>query len=85
MGHFSLATTPRSASLTVEEYNEPVYYCRSCHSLCVLTDESMASEDWDGSYCGNCYSTNIGQCTMGEWLDEEDRRAAKRREIEWSK
>ena len=74
-----------SRELTLEEYSEPVYYCRSCHSLCVIVDESMASDDWDGSYCGKCHSADIGECCIGEWLEEEERREAKRREIEWSK
>lgn len=74
-----------SKNLTVAEYNEPVYYCRSCHSLCVIVDETLAGEDWDGAYCGKCHSSDISVCTMGEWLDEEERRRRKRREIEWSK
>lgn len=74
-----------SRDLTVEEYNEKVFYCKSCHSLYILVDDSMADDDWDGSYCGKCNSANIGECTMGEWLEEEERRKAKRREIEWSK
>ena len=74
-----------SKDLTAEEYNEPVYYCLSCHSLYILVDDTLVSDDWDGSYCGKCNSANIGVCTMGEWLAEEERRKAKRREIEWSK
>ena len=62
-----------------------VYYCRSCHSLCIVFDDSLAFEGWDGSYCGKCRSTNIGICTMDEWLAEEERRRKKREEIEWSK
>lgn len=50
-----------------------------------MTDESMADEDWDGSYCGKCFSANIGRCKFGEWLEEEERCEAKRKEIEWSK
>lgn len=74
-----------SSELTVEEYNEPVHYCRSCHSLFVLVDETLAGEEWDGSYCGKCNSANIGVCPMGEWLEEEERREARRREMEWSR
>lgn len=62
-----------------------VYYCKNCHSLCVIVDDSLAFEDWDGSYCGKCRSTKIGICTMDEWLAEEERRRKKREEIEWSK
>lgn len=76
---------PSSRDLSVEEYNEPVHYCKSCHSLCILVDEDMVSSTWDGSYCGKCYSTDIAVCPFGEWLEEEERREAKRREIEWSK
>ena len=74
-----------NSDLTVEEYNEIVYFCLSCHSLYILVDETVATDDWDGSYCGKCFSTHIGTCTMGEWLEEEERRKRKRREIEWSK
>lgn len=74
-----------SRDLTPAEYNEPVYYCRSCHSLYILVDETVATEDWDGSYCGKCHSADIGVCKMGDWLKEDERRKAKRREIEWSK
>jgi len=74
-----------SKDLSPEEYNEPVYYCQSCHSLNVVVDEGMAGPDWDGSYCGKCYSTHVVCGKFGEWLEEEERRAAKKREIEWSK
>lgn len=62
-----------------------VYYCRSCHSLCIVVDDTLAFEGWDGSYCGKCHSTHVGICTMDEWLAEEERRRKKREEIEWSK
>jgi len=75
----------QSKDLTLEERNEPVYYCRSCHSLLVLVDETLKSEGWDGSYCGDCNSTDISVCTFGEWFDEEERRKRKRRELEWKK
>lgn len=74
-----------SRALTVEEASEPVFYCRSCHSLHIVTDETMAVGDWDGSHCGKCFSTDIGECPFGEWLAEEERREAKRREIEWNR
>lgn len=64
---------------------ELVHYCKSCHSLFILVDETMADDDWDGSYCGKCYSANIGQCTMDEWLAEEERRRKKREALEWSR
>jgi hypothetical protein len=77
--------TMNNTQVQSDELEEKVFYCLSCHSLCILTDESLADEDWDGSYCGKCFSTHVGVCTIGEWLEEEERRKAKRREIEWSK
>lgn len=74
-----------SSQLSAEEYNEPVYYCASCHSLYVIVDESLASDYWDGSYCGKCHSADIRKCAFGEWLEEEERRKRKRMEIEWNK
>lgn len=65
--------------------SEMVYYCLSCHSLYILTDESLAFGGWDGSFCGKCGDTHLGKCTIEEWLEEEKKRADKRREIEWSK
>lgn len=70
---------------TPEELAEEVHYCRSCHSLMVLYNAALACEDWDGSYCGKCNSTDIGVTTIGEWLDEENRRAEAKRIREWSK
>ena len=74
-----------SSELTPEEYNEQVYYCMSCHSLAVVTDSQATDDEWDGSYCEKCYSTHIGTCKFGEWLEEEEKRDAKRREIEWNR
>ena len=68
-----------------DELQEKVYYCKSCHSLCVVVDDTLANDSWDGSYCGKCYSTNIGICTMEKWLEEEERREKKKKEIEWSR
>jgi len=62
-----------------------VYYCRSCHSLCVIMDDTLCVPGWDGSYCGKCHSTDIGICSFDEWEAEEKRREKKRKEIEWSK
>lgn len=68
------------------EYDdEPVYYCRSCHSLNIKIDEVLADGFWDGSYCANCNSCDIGTCSMDEWLEEEERRKESRRKVEWSK
>ncbi len=68
-----------------EESDNLVYYCKSCHSLCILVDNTLADEHWDGSYCGKCHSTDIGICDIEDWLEEEERRRKKREEIEWSK
>lgn len=68
-----------------DEHDEDVYYCKQCHSLHILIDESFADDSWDGSYCAKCGSTDIGVTSIYEWLAEEARREKKRREIEWSK
>lgn len=72
-------------SLSIEEYSEKVFYCKSCHSLAVFTDDLLANEHWDGSYCVKCRSTDIGECCFGEWLAEEERQEEFRKKIEWSK
>lgn len=74
-----------SSDLTTEEWNEPVFYCRDCFSLKVLADESIATGEWDGSYCGHCGSSNIGQMPFGEWLAVEERRLEKASEVGWKK
>lgn len=74
-----------SLELSVEEYGEKVYYCKRCHSLCILVDESLAGPDWDGAYCGKCRSTDIGECMFGDWLAEEEKRQRRREQIEWNK
>ncbi len=69
-----------------DEYDdEPVYYCRSCHSLAILFDETLASDEWDGAYCSKCHSSDIATCSIDEWLEEEERRRKMRKKIEWSK
>lgn len=68
------------------EYDEePVYYCKSCHSLNIKINEFLADDEWDGAYCANCNSCDIGQCSIEEWVAEEERRKKKRMEIEWNK
>jgi len=68
------------------EYDdEPVFYCRSCHSLHILVNEMLADDNWDGAYCGDCNSTDIGRCDIDEWVAEEERRRKLREKIEWSK
>lgn len=68
------------------EYDdEPVHYCRRCHSLSILWDETQADGDWDGSYCKECGSTDIGTCDIDEWVEEEERREEQRKRREWRK
>lgn len=74
-----------SLSLTPDERDETVFYCRACHSLHVLVDEGLADGDWDGSYCGKCGSADIGECTLGEWLSVEAERMARAEEREWKR
>lgn len=74
-----------SRDLTAAEYAEPVYYCKACHSMHVVQDDSMANPDWDGTYCGKCFSTDIEKEMFGEWLEEEEVREQKRAEKEWSR
>ena len=52
---------------------EPVCYCSFCHSLNIGIDEASVCDTWDGSYCKNCGSTDIRECSIFEWLDEEAR------------
>ena len=52
---------------------EPVYYCACCHSLNIAMDETVADDQWDGSYCLKCGGTDIKQCSIFEWLEEEQR------------
>lgn len=68
-----------------DQNEDRVYYCRDCHSLCIIVDDSLASDLWDGSYCAKCNSTSIGTCTMEEWLEVERKREQRRKEIEWNK
>ena len=75
----------RGKEMTLEEYTEKVYYCKRCHSLYILGNDGLANDDWDGSYCGKCNSTDVGICTMGEWMEEEERREKIRKEREWNR
>lgn len=74
-----------SKELSPEEYNEPIYYCSVCHSAFIKVDESLADEDWDGSYCGKCNSPHVLEGPFGDWLAEEERREEKRNAEEWKK
>lgn len=59
--------------------DEPVYYCAFCHSLHIGVDEDGVCDDWDGSYCLKCGSTDIRQESIFEWLEEEKRLHGKGR------
>lgn len=61
----------RTHTPTVEEYAEPVYYCKQCHSLAILTYPGMSDDSWDGGFCSKCGSTDIGEEPIGTWLEEE--------------
>lgn len=62
-----------------------VFYCSHCHSLNILVNEELAGDDWDGSYCAKCGSTDIAECSIEEWLAEEEHRKEVKRRIEWSR
>jgi len=52
--------------LTKEDYNRmPVYYCRYCGSLKIMTVPQGIAED----YCGECGSTDIGKASIEAWKD----------------
>lgn len=51
-------------SLTKEDYNKiPVYYCRHCGSLAIMTVPGMSDD-----YCDKCGSTDIGKSSIEGWL-----------------
>lgn len=72
-------------SNTREDDDQLVYYCRSCHSLCIIQDENLAMDGWDGSYCGKCHSTDVAMETIDVWLAEEEQMRRKREELEWKR
>lgn len=46
------------------EYNkEPVYYCKHCLSLKVMSVAGLS----DAEYCDECGSTNIESTSIEEW------------------
>lgn len=46
-----------------EEYDSiPVFYCRRCRSLLILSDPEA------GDYCAECGSTDIGSALIGNYL-----------------
>lgn len=45
-----------------EDYNsEPVFYCKHCLSLFIMTEEGL------DDYCDKCGSTDIASCSIEEW------------------
>lgn len=73
--------------MTSDELEEKglVSYCKRCHSLLISVNEDFAGPDWDGSYCVKCGCTDVGICSLDDWLAEEDRINALKEEIEWRK
>ena len=68
------------------EYDdEPVFYCRSCHSLNIVVDDSLSDKDWDGAYCADCHSCDIGTCDIEEWIAEDERMRRQKEEREWKR
>ena len=54
-----------SNPLTKEDYNRiPVYYCKHCGSLAVMTVPGLPDD-----YCDKCGSTSIGKASIEAWLD----------------
>lgn len=50
---------------TKEEYNRlPVYYCKSCGSLKIMTMPGLSDD-----YCDICGSTNIGKANIDIWME----------------
>lgn len=45
------------------KYNkEPVYFCKNCGSLHIITDTI-------GDYCYDCSGANIGKASLESWED----------------
>lgn len=50
-----------------EEYNSiPVYYCKECGSLKILSFD-------EDDYCGSCGSMSIGKASIDAWIDLQER------------
>lgn len=51
------------SDMTTEEYDSiPVFYCKRCRSLLILSDPEV------GDYCPRCGSTEIGTALIGQYL-----------------
>lgn len=47
-----------------KEYNdEPVFYCKRCLSLRIMSVEHMEDSD----FCDECNCNDIGSCSISEW------------------
>lgn len=80
----TLEEKTNSEHLTKEEYNSiPVYYCKHCGSLAIMTAPELPED-----YCDKCGSTTIGKASIEAWLElqktiynpmkEEERRRLRR-------
>lgn len=49
-------------------YNDiPIVYCKRCHSLRIMAGDTFSD------YCDNCGSTDLGNATIYEWLEDEQK------------
>lgn len=54
--------------MPTEDYDSiPVFYCRRCRSLMILSDPVA------GDYCHRCGSTDIGTATIDQYLKLTER------------
>ena len=54
-----------NSRLTKDEYNAiPVYYCKHCGSLAIMTMPELPDD-----YCDKCGSTDIGKASIEAWQD----------------
>lgn len=52
-------------NLTKKDYNNiPVYYCKHCGSLAIMTIPELPDD-----YCDKCGSTDIGKASIEAWLE----------------
>lgn len=53
--------TTQDDNISINEYNEvPVFYCKDCFSLAIMSYLNT-------SYCKHCSSTNIGKSSFEDW------------------
>ena len=54
--------------MSTEEYNQiPVYYCKHCGSLRIIT-----MLDTEEDYCDACGATNIGKASIESWIELQE-------------